>query len=795
MRRWLKRAAWAAAALLASLLLILAGGACYLNRELHRSLAQLDGTLELPGLQGRVTVERDAAGVPTLRAEQRDDLFRALGFVHAQERFFQMDLLRRQSAGELSELFGAAALNHDRRVRVHRFRELARRRLAGADATELRVFDSYSEGVNHGLRSLAAVPPEYLLLRSEPRPWSAEDSILVVLTMYLDLQGDLPSRESSFGLMEELLSPSLYSFLTPAGTEWDAPLWGAPIDEPALPAAGDVKVRTPRIAASDRDEPRPIPGSNGWAVAGSRTFDGRAILAGDMHLAHSVPNIWFRARTQWRDADGEPRSMVGVTLPGVPTFVTGSNGHIAWTFTNSQIDSSDLIPLEPVGGDERLYLTPDGPRELERFEERVQIKGREAESIEVEWTIWGPVVDRDHRGRRRAQRWTAHDPRAVDLGLLRLADARSVEEALTIAATTRIPTQNFQVVDEGGSIGWSWIGLVPRRFGADGRTPRSWADGSVGWNGYLAAEAYPRVVNPIRGFLWSANNRVVGSEALSISGDGGFALGARARQIRDALTALATADEGSMLQLQLDDRAIFLERWRTLLLDTLTPEAIEAHPRRAELRRVIETNWSGRASTDSAAFRLVRAFRLTLGDQLLSALTADCHEADRRFDHWASFQVEGALWRLADDAPVHLLDPRWANRNEQRLAAVDALLDQFDGDLPLAERTWGERNTIRVRHPFSQFVPRLARWLDMPAAQLPGAGQMPRVQSPSAGASQRMVVSPGHEEQGLFHMPAGQSGHPLSPFYRAGHQDWAAGRASPLLPGETRYTLTLTTCP
>jgi len=791
MRRWLKRLGWTVAILLGLLILILAGGSWYLNRELNRSLAQLDGERVLPGLEAPVTVERDAAGVPTVHGEALDDVVRALGFVHAQERYFQMDLLRRQSAGELSELFGGVALSHDRSVRIHRFRELARRRVAAADEAERRTFTAYTEGVNQGLQSLDAAPPEYLLLRTEPRGWSAEDSVLVVLTMYLDLQGDLPEREASFGLMEELLPPSLFAFLTPTGTEWDAPLWGAALAPIPLPPAEEIDLRSPQPAAASLAGQEPIPGSNGWVVGGSRTRDGRAILAGDMHLGHSAPNIWFRARMEWQTPDGEERWMIGVTLPGVPAIVTGSNGKIAWTFTNSQIDTSDLIPLEAVGDDDSLYLTPDGPRELERFEEQLLVKDGESETVDVEWTIWGPVIDRDHRGQRRALRWTAHDPLAVDLGLLRLASAGSVDEALRIAATTRIPTQNFHAADTNGNIGWGWIGLLPQRRGASGRVPRSWADGSVGWDGFLAAEDYPRVVNPIRGFLWTANNRVVGPEALSISGDGGFALGARARQIRDDLTALATADEQALLQIQLDDRAIFLGRWKELLLETLSPEAIADAPRRAELRELLETNWSGRASTDSAAFRMVRAFRLTFSDQVLRVLTADCLETDQRFNHWASLQIEGAIWRLAHEEPAHLLDPQFESWQEQRLAAVDSMLEQFDGDVPLAERTWGQRNSIQIRHPFSRVVPQLSRWLDMPAQPLPGAGHMPRVQSPGAGASQRMVVSPGHEEQGIFHMPAGQSGHPFSPYYRIGHEDWAVGNASPLLPAQTRYRLTL----
>ena len=232
---------------------------------------------------------------------------------------------------------------------------------------------------------------------------------------------------------------------------------------------------------------------------------------------------------------------------------------------------------------------------------------------------------------------------------------------------------------------------------------------------------------------------------------------------------------------------MFLERWRTLLLQVLDDSAA-GDERRSELKRLVEESWTGRASIDSVGFRMARAYRIYLMGQVFGALTAVCEEADESFSHGVLFQGEGPLWKLITERPPHLLDTRFESWDEQLVSAVDELLERFSpDDGPLAERTWGERNTVRMRHPISLAAPQLSRWLDIPSQALPGAGQMPRVQSPQFGASMRMSVSPGREDEGLFHMPGGQSGHPRSPFYRSGHTAWAEGGATPFLPTSTTH--------
>lgn len=768
-------------------------------RAIAGSVALLDGEFEVAGLELPLTIERDVLGVPTIRGSNRLDVALGLGFVHAQERFFQMDLMRRQAAGELSELFGAGALPADRASRLHQFRMRARRVIETMSETEREIVDAYTSGVNSGLATLKEKPFEYVLLRMMPAPWRAEDSVLVLYAMYFVLNDDTGDSESDLGLLEELLPAELAAFLAPLGTEWDAPIVGEAFETPPIPG---VELPPDAVVAASSDvsqasvlKAQALVGSNNWAVGGSRTTDGRAILANDMHLGMAVPNTWYRAMLEWPAADGCGAShrLVGVTLPGSPALVAGSNTRVAWGFTNSQGDWSDLVILETAPDDRNRYLTPEGWLTIENHTETIVVRDGEPESIEVRVTIWGPIVDQDHLGRPRAVRWIAHDQGGANLGMLGLEHVSTVHEAFGVANLAGIPPQNFVCADSDGNIGWTIIGRIPRRFGHSGRIPTSWADGEHGWEGWLAPGDYPRVVNPDNGIIWTANSRVVSDEMLKKVGHGGYDLGARARQIRDDLFALENPDEKAMLAVQLDDRALFLERWRSFLLDLLDEEALGENPTRSEFRDLIETTWTGRASIDSQAFRLVRAYRAFTFERIYDRLTARCEAADEGFNIFRIQQAEGPLWRLITERPAHLMDPNTKSWREELLEIVDSTISYYQDDsgAGLADQTWGQRNILVMRHPLSRAVPALSRWLDMPHQPLPGDSDMPRVQSPGWGASERLAVSPGREDEGYFHMPAGQSGHPLSPFFGAGHDAWAEGLPTPLLPGSTETVLTL----
>ena len=799
-RRVLVWVARGLAALVIVALLAAGGGALLLRSRLNGSLPIEKGDVALAGLSAPVRIDLDAQGVPLMQGANRHDLARATGFLHAQNRFFQMDLLRRRAAGELAELLGPVVLEEDRKARTHRMREVARRAVAAAPAETRAFLQAYSEGVNAGLSALRSSPFEYLLLRAPAAQWRLEDSLLGSLAMFMLLTEDGVDMESSLGVMHDLLPAGLFAFLTQQGSPWDAPVIGGALPAVAIPGPDVIDMRRIEAASlrgirgsASEDEAtgsaRAL-GSNNWAVSGALTGHGGALLASDMHLPIGVPNTWYRLSLEYPDGRTR-RRVTGVTLPGTPTVVSGSNGHVAWAFTNTQGDWSDLVVLELAPGDENSYLTPDGPRRFEHREEVIKVKGAPDERLDVVSTTWGPVYDTDHRGRKRALRWIAHDTEAVNASLLAMERAGTLEEAQRAGNLSGIPPQNLLVATADGRIGWTIAGRIPRRLGHNGRLPASWADGSRRWEGYLTPEDYPRLNDPPAGRLWSANARMADGEALRLLGDGGYDFAARAGQIRDRLMALSRASEKEMLAIQLDEQALYMQHWRDLLVSVLTPEATAASARRAELRRHLE-DWSGRASVDSVSYRMVRAFDTVLTRLIYEALTAPCKKADERFRYYHAGQIEGVVEAILAQRPPHLLDPRHASWDAQILAAVDTAMDLvMAGGRPMAAHTWGDRNMTRIQHPISLGVPMLSRWLDMPARPLPGDTNMPRVQGPTFGASERFAVSPGREQDGYFHMPCGQSGHPLSPHYGDGHDAWAEGTMTSFLPGPAASTLTL----
>ncbi len=785
---------------------LLVGLGLWVRSQVAGSLPRLAGELRAPGLSAPVVVERDSMGIPTLHAANRIDLAIATGFVHAQDRFFQMDLLRRNSAGELAEIIGPAVLDADRKVRVHRFRDLARRMLAEGTEDSRALVEAYAQGVNAGLASLAKKPFEYMLLGEEPAPWQPEDSGLVMFSMYLDLQGGDYRDEARLGLMHDLLPGPLFDFLAPAGGEWDAPVHGEAFAAPAIPGpevfdtrkADQVAQRLLTPFDALNLTPSFHVGSNNWAVAGARTVDGRALMANDMHLGIRVPHIWYRASFALPETGGGEQDkpaehrITGVTLPGTPAMIVGSNGHVAWGFTNSEGDWVDVVIVELDADDKESYRTPDGVKKFEHHAETIKVKDAPDETLDVVSTIWGPIMDHDHQGRPHAIRWVAHDTAGVNMGLMKMENVTTLEDALQAANLSGSPHQNFVVADDRGRIAWTILGRIPRRIGFDGRLPSSWADGTHRWDGYLPPEEYPRIIDPADGRIWTANARVVSGDLLAKLGDGGYDLGARAMQIRDDLRATDKASEADMLRIQLDDRAVFLERWQKLLMETLSDQAVAADTRRGELRKHVDA-WGQRAAIDSVGFRAVRLFRLKLLAQLSDVLTSPCRQADKKFTIGSLDRTEVPVWLLVSERPGHLIDPRFNSWDELLLAAADAVIADAGKDGGrLAAYTWGRQNTTKIQHPLSLAVPQLARWLDMPAQPLAGDwDNMPRIQTPSAGASQRMGVSPGRESDGYLHMPCGQSGNPLSPHYGDAHEAWEKGKPSPFLPGPAVHKLVL----
>ena len=740
---------------------------------LRGSLPQLTGQHQLAGLSAPVNVDRDAQGVPWVRGQSRLDVARATGYLHAQERFFQMDLLRRRAAGELSALVGSAALQIDTKTRRNGFRALAQQVIAGQDAEARALVDAYVAGVNAGLAALRNKPWEYQLLRVDPTPWQAEDTILCLYAMWLDLQDSDAAYDRTLLALREGAGDEALALLGALGSPDDAALDGSHLPQPALPAALPTPPHKSGLSAAVHApntgmEPPFMAGSNSFAVSGAHTATGAALLANDMHLGLRLPHVWYHAALAWRDAQGQPRQVVGVMLPGTPAMVVGSNGRVAWGFTNSNVDTVDAVALTDADA-------------VTETTARIEVKGQKAQEVTLRLSAHGPVVTARDAPVQYALRWNALRPEAANLSLMQLEDASTAAEALQIGHRAGMPNQNLLAVDGQGHIGWTVTGSIPRYDDRD-----SW----------LPQDEVPTLLDPDEGLFWTANNRIVGGRALALLGDGGYDGPQRAASIRDDLRARAQAapqlSERDLLAVQLGDRAAHLDRWRDLLLQVLARDPELASQPAALALRVELHAWQGHAAIDSAGYRLIREFRGHVWQQVLAPYVAAAQTRMPEAD-LSRLRPEAAVWRLVTEQPATLLNPAYASWDALMSAAAAATLSDAGGTAAGVQAyTWGQRNVLRMRHPLSASLPGfVARQLDAPFEPLPGDREMARVQTPISGASERLVVSPGHEDSGLFHMPGGQSGHPLSPYYLAGHDDWARGRATPLLPGEPKYQLAL----
>ena len=785
------------------------------------SLPDLDGKKTLTLLQQSLKIERDVQGIPTISAQNRSDTAFALGYVHAQERYFQMDLLRRSATGELSVLLGTRLLARDKKIRIHRFKDRAKKILQNLPKAHYRAIQAYTNGVNAGIDALNNDPYQYLLLGELPKPWEAEDSLLCVFAMYFDLNDELGETKTSLAIMRDTLPAQWFDFLTPKGGKWDAVLDDGKLSE------SDTTLRIPETQyklkeVSFSDQPKQeidksiyqaetidshfLPGSNSMVIDASLTPYASAMLANDMHLTLRVPNIWYRA--SWFLADG--RRVNGVTLPGTPVMIAGSNENIAWGFTNSYGDWGDIITLT-TNAENTQYLTAEGWKDFTIYNHIIETNRTKKENyISIE-TIWGPVTGKNHKGELIAHQWIAYSPQAVNMNLFELEKAKSVPEALTIAAAMGLPPQNIVLADDAGRIAWTIAGAIPDR-------ERKNASGEIkrGWRNYLPAKDYPVFSARESHRIWTANNRLFSGKELALTGFEGGDLGARAQQIRDALRAKEKFQERDLLAIQLDNRGVFLQRWKQLLADSLelansrepanSPEPADSPKKTAGdnsskkaplllMAEVLNKEETLSADPDSVAYGLVKSFRGQVVNATVGWIYDSLEKQQPNLFKRSSIDklIEYPVWELLSKRPEHLTPEGYNNWHEFLIASAKKAYNEitYDGQAVLAQQSWGTLHKINIRHPLSSAIPGLGLLLDMADSPLSGDRNMPKVMGSKFGAAVRMVVSPGQEKNGIMHMPAGQSSHPLSSYYSKGHQDWLDGKASSFLPGESEWVLEL----
>ncbi|MCZ6835530.1 MAG: penicillin acylase family protein, partial [Planctomycetota bacterium] len=630
-------------------------------------------------------------------------------------------------------------------------------------------------------------------LQATPAAWKAEDSILIILMMFDMLQSSDPA-ELMIDTMRNSLPPEMVEFLLPKRSRFDASMLDrdekieyAPM---AIPGPGVIDLRnrlsllepTEQSSSPVVDIPELVIGSNNWAVAGSRSVHGGAILANDMHLALTSPGIWYRVELRWGD-----HVAAGLTLPGVPGLVSGSNEHVAWGFTNTQGDFADHIIIEVNPRDENQYRTPDGWEEFDTITETIQVRHAQPETLILRNTRWGIVSTDSWKGSPLVLKWVGLIPEAVNLNQLDLLYATTVEEAVEVSRTMGLPSQNVLIADDAGRIAWVVAGYIPKRKNFKGLVPQSWADGTFSWDGSLPESLRPMIIDPPSGILYSANNRTIDDDSADLVGHA-WGSGYRASRIKALLESKEKFDERDLLAQQLDTRTIVFDYYRDLILDASEGQGKEQF---AAAREIVSA-WNGTADVDQSALLLLDTFRRTMHAKLFTPLTRACRDYDPNFRYRWSMGEE-TLRRIMEELPAHFLPRRFDSWEELLEEALDQSIKEVQRrqpDLGL-DTPWGDVNIAAIGHPLAELAPQMAGALRMPADPLPGHWTSLRMATPRFGASARMVVSPGREDSGILHMPSGQSGHPLSPHFRDGHNAWVEGLPTSFRPGPIVHRLKL----
>jgi len=732
-----------------------AGGAGYL--WIKSSLPQTDGQLVLTGLTAPVTITRDAVGIPTITAQNDPDAAFALGFLHAQDRLYAMDLMRRYGQGRLAEWYGEAALPIDRFTRTLGLYRAAQAQYANLSPELRAVFDAYAAGVNAYLASRrGALPPEYYMVGAAPEPWTPADSLVWGKIMDLQLTGDYRGelqrmrmlQHVSLDNLDVLYPPYPDDAPTPSGER--AQLQGLPLDaldalEAALPPGGD----------------QPEYESNNWAVSGKRSQSGKPILANDTHLGFSSPGTWYLARLKTPTLD-----LAGVTAPGAPFVVIGHSDRISWGFTTTTSDVEDLFIEKPDPEDPTHYLAPGGSLPFDVRQEEIQVRNAAPVTITIRSTRHGPVIS-DLAGLNAPggevlaleTTWLSPDDRTPE-AIWRVGRAANWNDFLAALKDWVAPQQNILYADAAGNIGFFAPGRVPIRASGDGWLPSPGWSGDHDWTGYIPFADLPSVYDPPLQRLVTANNRIVPKNyGYFLSRD--WDLPNRAERIAALLDAKPKQSPDSMAKIQGDTLSLMARDLLPLMLATL-PSNPRAQSAMDSLRA-----WDGHMDRDKPEPLIFSAWLRELNRTLFAPKLGPDFE-----DYWG----------LRPDAVRAVLTahPDWCGASGCGGAlaqSLDRALDDLSaryGSNP-AGWSWGHAHRALFEHPLWSKLPRLRDWLTPSIAAdggidtvNAGAFFVNDDDAPFAdrhGPVMRMIVDMAAPDDARFMVVPGQSGNPVSPHW------------------------------
>jgi penicillin amidase len=779
---------------------VVAGGTAWWF--VYRPLPQLDGSISLPGLKKEVVVERDNWGVPHIRASSLEDAVEAQGYVMAQDRLWQLDLMRRASRGQLSEIVGPLALKSDKQFRTFGFSRAADRDYAAMDKDSVALMEAYARGVNRFIdQHQNSLPLEFSLLKYKPQPWQPTDSLVIAGYMYQTLT-DTWERELDRAKVEERVGADRSKDLFAVDSPMDHFVVGDPgvpndgseasrvdpdedDDDDDMPtdtilkadARGSPNIRTPETYADTtsalwpaiegyleetQSEIRKGLGSNNWVVNGAHTLNGKPILANDTHLELSIPPIWYEIHLSVPGFNAK-----GFTLPGAPLIVIGHNDQIAWGFTNNGADVQDLYieKFNPAAPDQ--YQVNGKWTNAQVFDEAIRIKGQPDEHLKVIVTRHGPVVHQEG-DKVYSLRWTALEPGGLGNTYNWLSTAKNWHEFREIMKRVWGPGQNAVYADVQGNIGYIMAARVPIRKKGHGEVPVPGATDEYEWTGYVPFEQLPQALNPESGLIVTANARVVGPNYKPYLTDR-WEEPYRTARIYDLLHDKTDLRPIDMLKVETDTYSFP----HAFLADQMSSAAKTAQPKDPRARKLVDRlkDWNGIADADSALVSFLVMARRAALDLILEPYLGK----DTNLYAWRSTVF---LQRVLTDRPATWLPPAYKNYDELLAAAADRaviLLAEQTKSERVEDWQWKELDSLDMLHPLGRdgFLKHLLSVTGKPQS---GTSYSVRAATKRHGPSMRFIANLANWDESILLLPAGESGQVGSSHYTDQFSYWYEGQ-------------------
>jgi penicillin amidase len=761
---------------------VCAAGAAWLLAIARSALPDLDGAIPVAGVSAPVSVNRDSHGVPTIEAASLDDLFFAQGYITAQDRLFQMDLMRRAAAGELSEIVGDVAVKHDRQQRILGIRATAEKGLLAATPEDRQQFGAYARGVNAYIDGHPdRLPLEFRVLHYSPRPWTEKDSLMIAYQMVETL-----STNPTFALTREQVLTKLGPELTAdlyVNTSWrDHPPTAA---TPALDASPPSQLPAPRRSITSyssspptvlsallfpwlepflREQPVAL-GSNNWVVSGAHTVTGKPLLSNDMHLGHQMPNLWYEAHLHAGDFD-----VAGVTLPGYPFVIVGHNRRVAWGCTNvgPAIEDAFVETFNNQG----QYLTPEGWKQPEVRQEVIHVKNKPDVGVTVEVTRHGPIVTELAPGETRkiALRWTLYD--SIRNPFFHVDSVQNWEQFRHAFSEFDAPGQNVVYADVDGNIGYQATGQVPIRAAGDGSLPVNGSDNAHEWTSYVPFDKLPNVMNPPSGIIATANGRIT-PDGYPYSISAQWEAPWRTDRIYRVLGSGRKFAASDMLALETDVYSE-LDRFMADKFVYAIDHATNASPRAHEAANILR-QWNGQMEATSAAPTIATQARTELRRMLLAAKLGG-YALSGGPDSWTTYHwMMETVWleNVLTSQAARWLPSAYTSYDELLAAAMDEALKQAPADLNSWK--WGPQDSLTIQNPILGQIPLLRRWTGPGTQPQSGSGYTVKAAGRTYGPSERFTADLSNLDSSTLNIVTGQSGNFLSPYYMDQWQAWYTG--------------------